>query len=128
MTTKSETFECPCGRIFWSARGLRAHQSARFVSMSCRPIKKETETVENIDFESASPWPRSSRLHATGIAVIASMSPTDVVAGKEQHKLTRAIAMIRRAQHGFDGTVSVAGFHKSRENDRNVPLGEKKAS
>lgn len=33
---------CPgCGQSFRGERGLRAHQSRRFVTIACRPIRQE---------------------------------------------------------------------------------------
>lgn len=30
-----------CGQTFKGERGLRAHQTKKFVAMGCRPLKKE---------------------------------------------------------------------------------------
>jgi hypothetical protein len=42
MTTTQTTadVQCPgCGKSFTGTRGLRAHQSQRFVSLACKPAR-----------------------------------------------------------------------------------------
>lgn len=39
-TSTTDPARCPgCGQRFEGTRGLRAHQSARYVTLACRPIK-----------------------------------------------------------------------------------------
>lgn len=44
--TTNEGICSGCGRTFRGAAGLRAHQSQRFVSLACKPLKKAPEVAQ----------------------------------------------------------------------------------
>lgn len=81
-----------------------------------------TETVTSVRFVGTAPSNRKALpaymftpLAQCGIDVLASVPVDAIMDGSAVHKVARAVAMTRRAAHGFDTTsTSVKAFRESR--------------
>lgn len=82
--------QCPgCGNHFKGERGLRSHQTQRFVALDCKPRAAAPKAVENL----------------TGALVGAVFAGNSLPAHDEVFEAAEAVAMTLKSLHAYVASV-----------------------